>query len=216
MKNKKIICFMWLLALAPVAMVVLAWPHLPQQVPFNWSLNGQVTKYVSPTALWGLAAFSPALAVLHQFLPRFDPKRKNYEKFQRTYEVMAILVMLLMAVVMAITLSEGLWPGRINVGKAICLAIGVLFLLLGNLMGKVKSNWFMGIRTPWSLSDPDVWNKTQRLGGWVFFLSGGLLIPLTLLAPPTVTFGVFFVILFGGIALTYYKSWKWFQEKQGA
>ena len=172
MKNKKIICFMWLLALAPVAMVVLAWPHLPQQVPFNWSLNGQVTKYVSPTALWGLAAFSPALAVLHQFLPRFDPKRKNYEKFQRTYEVMAILVMLLMAVVMAITLSESLWPGRINVGKAICLAIGVLFLLLGNLMGKVKSNWFMGIRTPWSLSDPDVWNKTQRLGGWVFFLSG--------------------------------------------
>ena len=69
MKNKKIICLMWLLALAPVAMVVLAWPHLPQQVPFNWSLNGQVTKYVSPTALWGLAAFSPALAVLHQFLP---------------------------------------------------------------------------------------------------------------------------------------------------
>jgi len=94
--------------------------------------------------------------------------------------------------------------------------VAVIFLIVGNMMGKVKPNWFMGFRTPWALSDPDVWNKTQRLGGWVFFLSGGLLIPLTLLAPPTVTFGVFFVILFGGIALTYYKSWKWFQEKQGA
>ena len=125
-----------------------------------------------------------------------------------------MLVQLLMVVTMAVTLSESLWPGRLDVGRVVCLAVGVMLLIFGNLMGKVKSNWFFGFRTPWALSDPDVWNKTQRLGGWVFFLSGGLLVLLALLAPPAITFGVFLTVLLGGMALTYYKSWRWFREKE--
>jgi len=82
----------------------------------------------------------------------------------------------------------------------------------GNMMGKIKTNWFMGIRTPWALNDPDVWNKTQRLGGRVFFLSGLALILLTFLASEAVRLWVFFPLLFGGILLTYFMSWKWFQE----
>lgn len=214
MKSKKAIILMWLLALLPFALVAVAWPWLPQRVPTHWGLDGQADTYSSPAALWGLCAIGPLSALLFQFLPRLDPKRQSYDKFQGRYEGAALLVQLLMVVTMAVTLSESLWPGRLDVGRVVCLAVGVMLLIFGNLMGKVKSNWFFGFRTPWALSDPDVWNKTQRLGGWVFFLSGGLLVLLALLAPPAVTFGVFLTVLLGGMALTYYKSWRWFREKE--
>lgn len=214
MKNKKTIAAMWLLALLPFVLLALAWSYLPERVPTHWGLDGQVDAYSSPAKLWWLCAIGPLTALLFQFLPRLDPKRANYGKFQGKYEGAALLVQLLMVVMMAVTLSESLWPGRLDVGRVTCLAVGVMLLIFGNLMGKVKSNWFFGFRTPWALSDPDVWNKTQRLGGWVFFLSGGLLILLALLAPPAVTFGVFLTVLLGGMALTYYKSWRWFREKE--
>lgn len=214
MKNKKTIAAMWLLALLPLVLLALAWSYLPERVPTHWGLDGQVDAYSSPAKLWWLCAIGPLTALLFQFLPRLDPKRGNYEKFQGKYEGAALLVQLLMVVMMAVTLSESLWPGRLDVGRVTCLAVGVMLLIFGNLMGKVKSNWFFGFRTPWALSDPDVWNKTQRLGGWVFFLSGGVLILLALLAPPAVTLGVFLTVLLGGMALTYYKSWRWFREKE--
>lgn len=213
MKSKKSILLMWALALLPAVMLALAWTRLPGQVPIHWNIHNQADRWASPAALWGLCAVGPVVALLFQFLPRLDPKRENYEKFQSKYELTALVVLLLFAVAMAVTLAETLWPGRLNVGKVVCLAVGVLSLILGNLMGKVKRNWFLGFRTPWALSDPDVWNKTQRLAGWVLFLSGGLLILLALLTPLEVTFPVLLAFLLGGILLTYYKSWKWFRDK---
>ena len=214
MKNKKAIVLMWVLALLPAALLALAWSHLPQEVPLHWGLDGQVDRWGSPISLWWLCAVGPVTALLFQLLPRLDPKRENYEKFQGKYETAALLLQLLMVVAMGATLSESLWPGRLNVYRVICMAVGGMFLLLGNLMGKVKTNWFFGFRTPWALADPDVWTKTQRLGGWVFFLSGGLLVLLALLAPPALTLGMFLAVLLGGVGLTYYKSWRWFREKE--
>lgn len=214
MKNKKTVLMIWALALLPAVMLAFVWNRLPEQVPMHWDIHNQVDRWGSPNTLWGLCAVGPLLAVMFQFLPKIDPKRANYEKFQRRYELSALATELLMAVVMAAVLTESLAPGRLDIAKVISIAVGVILIVMGNLMGKVKTNWFMGVRTPWALSDPDVWNKTQRLGGWVLFISGGLLVVLSFLAPPEVTFGVFMAVLFGGIGLTYYKSWKWFKEKQ--
>ena len=214
MKSKKAILLMWFFSLLTFLLVALAWPHLPEKVPTHWGLNGQVDGYSAPSALWILCAINLPLAAALQFLPRLDPTKENYEKFQSRYDFVGPLVPLLLLACIAITLSESLWPGRINVARTVGLMVGVLFIVLGNLMGKVKTNWFMGFRTPWALSDPDVWNKTQRLGGWVLFLAGLAAVVLALLAPETVFFIVFFAILIVGITLTYFMSWKWFQEKQ--
>ena len=214
MKNKKAITLMWVFSLLPFVLVAVAWPYLPEKVPTHWGMSGRVDGYGSPATLWLLCAINLPLSLGMQFLPRLDPKKENYEKFQPYYDFFGPLVPLILLVCIAITLSESLWPGRINVGRAIGLMIGILFVILGNLMGKIKSNWFMGVRTPWALSDHDVWNKTQRLGGWIFFLSGFSAAILSLLAPAEVFFAVFFTILVGGIILTYYMSWKWFRDKQ--
>lgn len=214
MKSKRAIVLMWVISLLPFALVALAWPYLPERVPTHWGLNGQVDGWSSPATLWLLCAISPLLSLGMQFLPRLDPKKENYEKFQSRYDFFGPLVPVILLVCIALTLSESLWPGRINVGRTIGLTLGVLFLIIGNLMGKVKTNWFLGFRTPWALSDPDVWTKTQRMGGWVLFLSGLSAVILSLLAPMKVFFTVFLGILFGGILLTYFMSWKWFKEKQ--
>lgn len=214
MKSKKAIALMWLVSLLPFVLVAVAWPHLPDKVPTHWGLNGQVDTYSSPAMLWLLCGISPLLSLGMQLFPRLDPKRGNYEKFQSYYDFFGPLVPLLLLVCVAVTLSESLWPGRISVGRVIGALVGVLFLIIGNIMGKVKTNWFMGFRTPWALSDPDVWNKTQRLGGWTFFLSGLAALLLSLLAPEKIFFVVFFAILIVGTVLTYFMSWKWFKDKE--
>lgn len=213
MKSKRCIVLMWFFALLPLVLVALCWDRLPAQVPIHWGINGEVDNLASKGALWGLCAISPALALLFQFLPRLDPRRENYGRFQGFYDLLGILFILLFLAVMVITLSETLYPGRISVGKAVPFLIGVLFLIIGNQMGKVKSNWFLGFRTPWALSDPDVWNRTQRLGGWIFFLSGLAAVILSLLAPPAVLCVVFFSLLLGGVALTFFMSWHWYRAK---
>ena len=213
MKSKKAILLMWIVSLLPFVLVAIAWPHLPERIPGHWGLNGQIDRYDAPATLWLMCAIGPLLSLGFQFLPRLDPKRENYEKFQPYYDFFGPLVPLLLLLCIAVTLSESLWPGQINVARAIGLMVGVLFLIIGNIMGKVKTNWFMGFRTPWALSDPDVWNKTQRLGGWTFFLSGLSALVLSLLAPEKIFFVVFFSILIVGLVLTYVMSWKWFREK---
>lgn len=214
MKSKKAIALMWLVSLLPFVLVAIAWPHLPEKVPTHWNIDGQVDGYGSPATLFLLCAISPLLSLGMQFFPRLDPRRANYEKFQPYYDFFGPLVPTILLVCIAVSLSESLWPGRINVGRVITLMIGILFLIIGNMMGKVKSNWFMGFRTPWALSDPDVWNKTQRLGGWTFFLSGLAAVVLSLAAPLKVLFWVFFAILIVGTVLTYFMSWKWFKDKE--
>ena len=214
MKSKKAIFLMWFFALLPFVLVALAWPYLPEKVPTHWGFDGKVDGYGPPATLWVLCALNIPLVLLFQFLPRLDPKKENYEKFQSLYDFVGPLIPLIMLFCIAIILSESLWPGRINVSRTLGLVLGVLFIILGNLMGKVKTNWFMGFRTPWALSDPDVWNKTQRMGGWTIFLAGLAAVILSLLAPETVLFIVFFAILIIGSALTCFMSWKWYKEKQ--
>jgi len=212
MKNKKLIGLMWAFALLPAVMVALCWGRLPDWVPTNWGFDGHIT-YGPKSTLWLLAALAPLIAVCYQKLPHIDPKKPNYERFQEVYDGFGVALPLFMTLMTALILVETLRPGTLYMARVITAVICVLFIGIGCIMGKVKSNWFMGIRTPWALADPDVWNKTHRLGGWVFFLSGLVNLPLALLAGEKVFFVTFFVMLFGGLALTIFMSWKWYQEK---
>lgn len=212
MKNKKMIALMWALSLLPAVMVALCWTWLSQQVPVNWGFDGRVS-YGSRSSLWVMAGLAPLLALLFQILPKIDPRRENYERFRRLYETFAALFSLFITLVTAIILVETFRPGSVHVVRVVGAVLSLLLLVLGAFIGKVKANWFMGFRTPWALSDPDVWNKTQRLGGWVFFLTGLVNLPLALLASEKVFFITLMGMLLGGMVLTCFMSWKWYQEK---
>lgn len=213
MKNKKLIILMWVLALLPFLLVAVFWGRLPEQIPMHWNIAGEVDGYASKGALWPLCCISPALALMLQFLPRLDPKKENYRRFQKIYDLVGILVSCLMLFPIGITVLSALNPGALNVGRLTMGVISVIFILLGAVMGKIKSNWFMGIRTPWALSDPDVWNKTNRMGGWVFFLAGVVTLLLSLFAPEWAAAAAMLTILLVGTVSTYVMSWKWYQDK---
>lgn len=214
MKSKKMIGLMWVLSLLPLLMVALCWTYLPERVPTNWGFDGQVS-YGPRSTLWALAGMAPVITLLYQFLPRIDPKKQNYEKFQGIYDGFGLVLPLFMTLMTALILLETLRPGTVHIARVVTAVICVLFMGVGCIMGKVKPNWFMGFRTPWALSDPDVWNRTHRLGGWVFFLAGLVNLPLALLAGEKVFFVTFFAMLLVGIVLTVFMSWKWYQEKAG-
>ena len=174
MKIKKILIA--ILAIAPILMVLAVYSKLPAQVPMHWGIDGNVDRYGDKMELFLLAGMNILMAVMMYGLPKIDPKKRNYERFQGSYEWMIIWIMAFYVVIMGVVLLETMNPGRFDIGRVICSMVGILFIAIGNMMPKVKNNFFMGIKTPWSLSSDVVWNKTHRLGGKCFVFGGVLMI----------------------------------------
>ena len=215
MKRKGSILAMWLLALLPLVLVAVFYSRLPDQVPMHWGFDGEINRYGSKNELWLIGALGPLFALLFQFLPRLDPKRRNYEKFQTYYEAFSLVLVAFTSVMMGVALLESFRPGTLSMGRVVSALVGLLFLFVGNLMGKVKPNFFMGIRNPWTLSDPDVWNRAHRLGGGLFFLTGLVTVISALLLPEAVTF---WVLLAGALAAALaptVMSYLWYRKKSG-
>ncbi len=175
MKKSRLLIF--LIAAAPVLLVALCYGRLPDTVPTSWRLDGEVV-YSQKSALWLISGLSPLLALLFFLLPRIDPRASNYRRFSRYYDSFVLLVELFLLVMVGIIVSESFSPGKISVAHTVTVLLGLLFVFIGNLLPKIKSNFFLGIRTPWTLSDTTVWHKTHRLAGALFFVCGLLMMTL--------------------------------------
>ena len=157
---------------AALAFGLWARERLPAEVVTHWGLDGQPDGWSSRgSAVLMLPALGAALAAMFVVLPRIDPRRESYELHGRTYWLLAnaTLVFLSAVHVAAVGVNLG-WPIRIEMLTGI--GVGALFMLIGNLMTRMRPNWFMGIRTPWTLSSETVWRKTHRVGGYTFVAAG--------------------------------------------
>lgn len=171
------------LALVLTVVTLAVFGRLPEQIPTHWNVHGEVDgwaprfpgAFLMPAVLLGIWA----LALV---LPRIDPRRAHLEAFRATYWLQMNAVLLFLAAVGAVALAAALgWP--IAVGTVVGVGVGVLLIAVGNYLPRVKSNWWMGIRNPWTLSDDEVWRKTHRLGGRLFVLAGGMIVASAFLAP---------------------------------
>ena len=122
-------------------------------------------------------------------------------------------LLLFLLTLTAVTLVEALRPGTLSVGRVVTLALGVLLAFLGNRLPKVKSNFFLGFRTPWTLSDPDVWNRTHRAGGILFFALGAALVPCGLFLPEQAAFGVLLAGVLAAALTPVVLSYIWYRQK---
>ena len=214
MKRKGSILAMWLLALLPLVLVAVFYARLPDEVPMHWGFDGEIDRYGGKNELWLMAALGPLFALLFQFLPRLDPRKRNYEKFQKYYDAFGVVITAFVAVMMGIALVEAFHPGTVSMGRVVSALVGLLFLFLGNLMGKVKPNFFMGIRNPWTLSDPDVWNRTHRLGGGLFFLAGLATAVSAVLLPERITFWVLMGGVLAAALIPTVMSYVWYRRRE--
>ncbi|WP_304507661.1 SdpI family protein [Anaerotignum sp.] len=210
MRKKQIAIYFF--AVLPFIMVSLVYQKLPDLVPMQWQA-GKGVRYDEKWQLFILAVLCFGMGVFMPLLAKIDPRRKNYEKFYPVYENFIILMEIFMSLMMAIIISESFYPGRIPVGRVVCGGVGLLFVFFGNLMPKVKSNFFTGVKTPWALSSETVWNKTQRLGGKLFFFGGILMVIGALFVPivfmPYVVGGLLGVI----VLLPTVMSYVWYQKE---
>ncbi|MDD4901015.1 MAG: SdpI family protein [Patescibacteria group bacterium] len=164
------------LIISTLAAAVFFYNTLPERIATHWNFAGVADHYGSGKVQ---AVVFPSLIIgmylLFLLIPYLDPKKERYEQFNKVYHIFkSIIVALLVTIFMVVGLN-GLGY-NLPVGVITPALIGVLFIVIGNYLGKIKMNWFVGIKTPWTLSSENVWNKTHRFGGKMFILAGLLMI----------------------------------------
>lgn len=165
------------LIVAAWALAVWYWPQLPDPMPTHWGANGQPDGWMPKP--WG-AFVGPFAAtfvyVVMTLSPYLDPRSRNWEAFADLYPVLKTSVSAVMLFITYLALSAAASPEQSLPASRLMVAIGLLFVVLGNYLPKVRSNFFVGIRTPWTLSSDEVWVRTHRFAGKLMVVLGLVLI----------------------------------------
>jgi uncharacterized membrane protein len=161
-----------LVLILTVAITVISFPHMPDPVPSHWNAAGTVDGYLPK--FWGLVlvpSFMIGIFALFAVLPRIDPRKNNYLKFQDFYEGFILVFAVFFFFIQLQILLWGLGV-QVSPNMMIPLLAGALFVYIGFFMEHAEPNWFVGIRTPWTLSSDSVWKKTHQKGATLFKLAG--------------------------------------------
>ncbi|NMD68792.1 DUF1648 domain-containing protein [Bacillus sp. DNRA2] len=199
-----------ILPITIILLTVIAWaiafPKLPAELPTHWGFNGEVNGY--STKLNAMLTQIGIMILLYfsvAFLPKIDPRRQNYKYFSGSYQTiyLSLLVLFFGLNIFVILFGLGYNIPMSSMGSVV---IGIIFIVLGNVMQRVRSNFFIGIRTPWALSNEEVWRKTHRFGGRLFFGGGVLLVLSTFVSAAIrgyVIIGVIAVIVIAPYVYSY-------------
>ena len=208
--NKKQILIFGL-SFLPLLVTLFVYGKLPDQIPTNFGADGYVS-YEDKNHIWLIAGMAPLMGLLFYVLPAIDPKRSNYAKFWSVYQGFQIVLQLFLLAMFLIILTETFRPGTVSVPTVVLAMCGVLFMVLGNMMPKFRQNFFCGFRTPWALTNEQVWNKTHRLGGKLFVFAGltgflGAFVP-----DDNWKLALFLIPALAACFVPYVMSYVWFRQ----
>ena len=182
----------------PFIAAALLWNKLPARMPIHWGLTNRPDGFASkPLATLLLPCINLALAALMLMSTRLDPRFSTYDddtqaSLRRTFAAMRLAITLFFSAVALVMIASPFYPA-IRVPALIIPATGLLLMILGNLMTKLRPNWFCGIRTPWTLQSKEIWTKTHRVGGRLMMAGGACIFLFGILLP--VVWLVFCVVL---------------------
>ena len=149
-------------------------PYMPEKMASHWDASGNVDGYMSK--FWGLflmPVISTILLLAFMLIPRIDPLKENIEKFRGYFDVFILLLFGFLFYLYMLTMLWNLGY-RFNIIQLLAPAFGLIIYYAGVMMENAKQNWFIGVRTPWTLSSEVVWDKTNRLAGKLFKVAGVL------------------------------------------
>ena len=180
--------------LASVILSVYFYQHFPARVPIHWNVAGEVDGFGSRAfGAFLLPVILVAIYFLFSVLSKIDPRKERYAEFAKVYSIIKTAIMFVLFIVYIITALNSIGYA-VSVSFWIPFIIGLLFVVIGNYFGKIRNNYFVGIRTPWTLANEEVWNKTHRLGGKLFVL-GGLAMLIMGFMPVVLRLPLFIVII---------------------
>ena len=198
------------LILAAVTASIIVYPQLPERMPTHWSASGDVNGWSN--RLWGAWLVPVIMAlvwVVMRAIPHIDPRRANYAKFAGMYDALVILILFFMLVMHVIVLAAATGT-PVKMERNMMPLVGVFIAAIGFLIPRAAPNWFVGIRTPWTLTSDLSWEKTHKLGGPLFTAFGVLMIVAGFFAPEQ----AIWVLVTAAVALVVflfaysYQVWK--------
>jgi len=185
---------------------------MPEMFASHWNIKGEVNDYMPK--FWGLFLMpfiSSGLFLLFILIPKIDPLKANIEKFRKYYDLFIVITILFLLYIYLLTILWNLGI-RFNMSMLISPAFGILFFVCGILIENAKRNWFIGIRTPWTLSSDSVWDKTHKIGGKLFKISGAICL-LGVILPDYALFFILIPVIFFTIYLVIYSYIEYQKEK---
>ncbi len=156
------------------AVGIYFFPQMPDKMASHWNFRGQVDDYMPK--FWGLflmPIISLAMFLMFLAIPRIDPLKANIDKFRKYFDIFIVLIILFLFYIYLLSIVWNL-GFEFNMTRFLAPAFGLLFYYAGILVENAKRNWFIGIKTPWTLSSDKVWDKTHQLGGKLFKISGSI------------------------------------------
>ena len=156
-----------------VAFSISVFDKLPEQMASHWNEASQVDGYMS--RFWGaflMPIVTAGMLVLFMVIPNIDPLKANIAQFREYFNTFITLISAFMIYMHVLTMLWNLGYDQFNMGTAMMPALGLIFIFAGVMMRKAKRNFFIGIRTPWTLSNDHVWDETHRIGATLFIASG--------------------------------------------
>jgi len=208
MKKSSIIIL--LIISASFVIAIYLYPRMPDEMASHWNFKGEVDDYLPK--FWGLflmPIISLGLFLLFLLIPKIDPLKANIEKFRKYFDGFMVLMMVFLFYIYLLSIIWNLGK-RFDMGQMMVPALGILFYYCGILVENAKRNWFIGIRTPWTLSNEKVWERTHKIGGKLFKIAG-LIAFLGILFPNY----VFYFILVPVLLATFYTiTYSYFEYQK--
>jgi uncharacterized membrane protein len=181
------------IVLIPFAYLAYIWNSLPEKVPLHWNLKGEIDDWGSKYSLIGLVFLLPVLTyILMLVVPKIDPKKRIEAMGGKYYQFKFILVGFMSVLALVIIYISN--NQKLSSPSMIVVLVGILFVFMGNYFKVIKQNYFIGIKTPWTLESEEVWKLTHLLAGKMWVIGGIIIVICSLVVPENINFYFFISI----------------------
>lgn len=179
--------------LLPFIYLTYLWNSLPEKVPIHWNYKGEIDDWGTKYSLIGVAFLLPVLTyVLMLLIPKIDPKKRIELMGGKYYQIKFVLVVFMS--ILSLFIIHSSKSQTLSSPILVFVLIGLLFMALGNYFKVIKQNYFLGIKTPWTLESEEVWKLTHILAGKLWIIGGLLIVIFSLVIPENINFYFFITI----------------------
>lgn len=213
MATRTTIILVLLMIIGAVVAGLLLWNRLPDLMASHWNIKDEVDGYLPK--FWGVSMMpliTLGMFLLFLIIPSIDPLKANIAKFREAFNLFIVLIAAFMLYIYGLTLAWNLGTTGFKMSAVLLPAIGLLLIFIGFMFRKAKRNFFIGIRTPWTLSSDVVWDKTHKLGA-VLFIASGVLAFIGGLFGGMIAFWFLFVPLIGSTIFLLVYSYLLYQQE---
>lgn len=183
-----------------------AWiyPSLPDPMPTHWNAAGQADDYTAKAIGAPLLAAIPLfIFIVFKLIPVISPRGFRTESFSNVLNIL-MTASVVFGCIIGIAALRAARDSSADITTLVLVAVGFLLVIMGNFLGKVRKNFFLGIRTPWTLASDEVWAKTHRLGGWCFVVAGIFMVIMGLVKPPfDISWGIAVIVAISLVPVVY-------------